>query len=105
MKESVRLAHERLDIEWLEAVERDGLVEAPPGGGGGSFPAATPLGSRLDGPRVKGRRPVPAQRVDTGGEPASGGPERDRHDGRRRQRFQSAGASGLRTGSQPEMWR
>jgi hypothetical protein len=77
MNDETRLAHERLDAEWLQAAERDGLVEAPPGGGGGSPPAAPPLVSRLDGPRVKGRRPVPAQRVDTGGEPASGGPERD----------------------------
>jgi hypothetical protein len=78
MSDGVRLAHERLDNEWLDAAERDGLVEAPPGGGGGSSPAAPPLGSRLDGPRVKGRRPVPAKRVDAGGEPASGGPERGR---------------------------
>jgi hypothetical protein len=78
MSDPVRLAHEHLDAEWLDAVERDGLVEAPPGGGGGSPPAAPPLGSRLDGPRVKGRRPVPAKRVDAGGEPASGGPERGR---------------------------
>jgi hypothetical protein len=75
MSDGVRDAHELLDAEWRQAVDSDGLAEAPPGGGGGS-PAAPPLGSRLDGPRVKGRRPVPAQRVDTGGEPASGGPER-----------------------------
>lgn len=76
MTDPVLLAHERLYAEWLDAVERDGLVEAPPGGGG-VHAAAPPLGSRPDGPRVKGRRPVP-ERVDTGGEPASGGPERDR---------------------------
>lgn len=53
MSDPVRLAHERLDAEWLDAVDRDGLVEAPHGGGG-VHPAAPPLGSRLDGPRVKG---------------------------------------------------
>lgn len=78
MSDRVRLEHERLDVEWFEATERDGLVEAPPGGGGGSSPVAPPLSSRLDGTRVKGHRPVPAKRVDTGGEAASGGPERDR---------------------------
>ena len=65
--------HEFLDSQWKEAIERDGRAEAPSGGGGGFIPAAPPLGSRLDGPRVKGRRPVPAAGLHRR-ESASGGP-------------------------------